>query len=193
MNAFKKVRQERAMPKIIKDVREKIIRESSEIIKRGESERFSARQIAERCSIAVGTLYNYFPSIEALLVTLIGDEWKRTVEEIDEKCATASTVSEGLDYMLRGLRGFTDKYYSFWISAVVAGGSVKLGGSFHSRLREEISERIEKLFTKCGHKYDKKLMPAVAEIIISLGAGQDVEPESAFDLVRAVADKCCGK
>lgn len=181
------------MPKIITDIKEKIISEAANIISSGDYSAFSARQIAKRCSIAVGTLYNYFPSIEALIITATEDEWSSVLADMDERCESVCSVSEGLDCILSGIRSFSDKYHSFLAAAIKSGDAVKLETSRHAMLTSEISVRIDKLFSKYGHEYNKKLLPAVTEIIVSLGVERNVEPDIAVELVRAVADKCCGR
>ena len=180
------------MPKIIAGVKDKIIREAGEIIARGDYSAFSARQIAAASSIAVGTLYNYFPSMESLIVTVIGGEWHQLIDEIDRGCQQAHSVAEGLDCMMKGMYRFSDKYYGFWATALKASDTLDLGGSWHDRLISETAERIDKLFTRLGCVCDKRLLPAMAEIIVSLSASRVVEPESACGLVTAVADRLCG-
>lgn len=179
------------MPKIIAGVKEKIISATCEIIARGDYSGFSARQIASSCSIAVGTLYNYFPSMESLMVTIIGDEWCATLAEMDERCKEATSVAEGLDLILRGIRRFTEKYIKFWTSAIRSNETLAIGGSWHLPLREEISARILSVLERFGYTPKATLLPAMAEIIISLGAGCNIELEVASELVMTVAERCC--
>lgn len=50
------------MPKIIKNLEEKIFNNAQKLFCENGYENVDMKTIAENCSIAVGTLYNYFPN-----------------------------------------------------------------------------------------------------------------------------------
>ena len=56
--------------------REEILRTAGEMVKEGKKERISMRGIAGACGIAVGSLYNYFPTKTALMIAVVVELWK---------------------------------------------------------------------------------------------------------------------
>lgn len=63
--------------------REEILRAAGELIREEGLEACSMRCLADRCGIAVGTLYNYFPSHRNLLEELYISSWTLTIEKLN--------------------------------------------------------------------------------------------------------------
>lgn len=72
------------MPKILVNPREKILKESYILLKEQGYESFSMRELALRCNIGLGTVYNYFKNKMAIVEELFNDKWKYTIEGIKE-------------------------------------------------------------------------------------------------------------
>lgn len=172
------------MPKVIPGLKEAILSRAGEIIELGEYEKFSIRSIAKDCGIAVGTLYNYFPSKDELLKAVIDKHWQMVLNEVDEKCAEVTTITDGICHICEGIRSFTEKHTEFWISSIMGGCANSAGTEFKSPLRPAVSERLVKLATKLGYEHDEELLPAIAEIIIALGSQCELDINVAIKLIR---------
>lgn len=72
------------MPKILVNPREKILEESYALLKEKGYESFSMRELALRCNIGLGTVYNYFKNKMAIVGELFSDKWEYTIEGIKE-------------------------------------------------------------------------------------------------------------
>lgn len=66
------------MPKVIKNLESKIINTALELMKIHPYDTIDMRLIAKTCGIAVGTLYNYFPSKKDLFGKVILLSWQET-------------------------------------------------------------------------------------------------------------------
>lgn len=64
--------------------KEEILDIAGEIIKENGVKACSMRALAKEASIAVGTLYNYFSSNQALLEELFVASWQKTIEHLEE-------------------------------------------------------------------------------------------------------------
>lgn len=84
------------MPKILVNPREKILKESYKLLKEQGYESFSMRELALRCNIGLGTVYNYFKNKMAIVEELFNDKWKYTIEGIKEskECNRRYTMEE---------------------------------------------------------------------------------------------------
>ena len=58
------------MPKIIPELRDKLLLAARKRLVQDESHDFSTRQLAADCGIAAGTVFNYFPTKESLLACI---------------------------------------------------------------------------------------------------------------------------
>lgn len=95
------------MPKIIENPKEVILYHAKSIIVGEGYDSLTMRYVSEKSGIAVGTIYNYFPTKKALTIQLMEDYWYdylTVVEEIDRSEA---------DLFLK-LRQIYDKLVSFF-------------------------------------------------------------------------------
>ncbi|NLK96151.1 MAG: helix-turn-helix transcriptional regulator [Clostridiales bacterium] len=72
------------MPKIIENVKQIILDEGKEMLKEKGYMNFSMRDLANKCDIAIGTVYNYFPNKQEIVNALFISSWNETISEIKE-------------------------------------------------------------------------------------------------------------
>ena len=71
------------MPKILEHVKEQLITEAERQLREVGYAKTNIRSVAAACGIAVGTVYNYFPSKEMLVATCLAEDWRRVAEGLD--------------------------------------------------------------------------------------------------------------
>ena len=68
------------MPKILTSVREQLLGTArAQILEQGYA-KTTMRSIAAACGIAVGTVYNYFPSKDMLIATFVAEDWQEFLD-----------------------------------------------------------------------------------------------------------------
>jgi AcrR family transcriptional regulator len=112
MNTF--IKGARNMPKVIENLQETILHKSKQLLLESGYEAFTMRDAASRCGIAVGTLYNYFPSKEALAAGVMLEDWRIVLSEMQSDCAAAKTLGEGLEVLYQGIVRFSKPYQGIW-------------------------------------------------------------------------------
>lgn len=177
------------MPKVIHGIRESILKRADEIIELGDYDKFSMREIAKKCSVAVGTLYNYFPSKDELLLAVIDSHWQDMMETVDRRCAEVTTLTDGMCYICEGVREFSEKHTEFWISTMMGSGNHSACSEWKRTLRPAVMDRFVALCKKLGYAHDEELLPAIAEIIIALGSQCEIDIKIAIKLLRQSAGK----
>ena len=71
------------MPKIIDNVREELLKEAKkQLIENGYSHT-TIRSVARGCGIAIGTVYNYFPSKDMLIATFMMEDWNTAFSSVE--------------------------------------------------------------------------------------------------------------
>ncbi|WP_066496798.1 TetR/AcrR family transcriptional regulator [Abyssisolibacter fermentans] len=72
------------MPKIIKNLKPKIIEAAIKIFNEEGFNAIDMRRIALECHIAVGTLYNYFPNKKKLMFKVFNNLWIESIDILNE-------------------------------------------------------------------------------------------------------------
>ena len=70
------------MPKLIENLKEKLLAEAQKQLLEVGYSAMMIQSVAKACGVGVGTVYNYFPSKEALLVACIAADWENCVDTI---------------------------------------------------------------------------------------------------------------
>ena len=105
------------MPKTIEDVENLILRSAFELLKAQGYQKLNMREIAKKSSIATGTIYNYFPTKDELMISLIRFYWKDYREKMYELFSSKEDVLTKMrriflmiDTFIRTFEGFILEY-----------------------------------------------------------------------------------
>ncbi|MGM0500759.1 MAG: TetR/AcrR family transcriptional regulator [Bacillota bacterium] len=89
------------MPKIIKDIEQKIYQATLNLLKNHNYQGLSMKLIAKEAGIAVGTLYNYYNNKEELFLAVFKKSWQKTFSQLDQILTSKNSETEtGLLYQL---------------------------------------------------------------------------------------------
>lgn len=135
------------MPKVIKDAKNIIVQAAKEELKENPSA-FSMRNVAKKTSIAVGTIYHYFPDKLTLVANILAEEWvslyqerKVTMEEVNDK-------QEMIDVIHNLIMDYKDKYQKIYLSYRGKEGALdyaRLHKKFVCQLRDLLQVGMRKL------------------------------------------------
>jgi AcrR family transcriptional regulator len=163
------------MPKIVEEAKEKIVTSAkTQLFKHGYAE-MTLRSVANSCGIAVGTIYNYFPSKEALVGSIMAEDWKCSHAEMEKKYDGAESLQQGIRAIYDELKLFSDLYAPVWADYMQSGNSLEHYGDRHLMLRHQIEEMLSQMFTRFGQQAEKDLIPLLSELIISAAVQKDIE------------------
>lgn len=98
------------MPKIIENIREKLLEEAKrQVMELGYSS-LTIRSVASACGVGVGTVYNYFASKDILVASFMLEDWFLCKQMIDAGCSEDTTPEMALRNIYDGLNSFISKY-----------------------------------------------------------------------------------
>ena len=100
------------MPKIIEHLEERLVEEARRQAETGGYTAMTIRSVAKNCSVGVGTVYNYFPSKDALTAAFLLRDWKECIRAIHQVGQQAQSCDEVLLELWTQLRGFLERYKS---------------------------------------------------------------------------------
>jgi AcrR family transcriptional regulator len=135
------------------ETRKNILARSRALFKEKGFDAVTTRDIAKDAGIATGTLFNYFPTKEAIAVTLVSQDFQSARQEFEKVRQQAGTLEEKLfSYIAAGLRcmkpnrSFLEPVLETAFNPLVRAGQIPEADA----LRQEHVEEIEKLLADEG-------------------------------------------
>ncbi|MCQ2432348.1 MAG: TetR/AcrR family transcriptional regulator [Clostridia bacterium] len=138
------------MPKIIDDVRGQLLCEARrQLSERGYSA-LTIRSIASSCRIAVGTVYNYFPSKESLIAQILLTDWTDVMKEIVSASEAETDPDAFFRVIYQAVQTFGREHTGLFSDELAKKEFPAAAMQYHSRLRGSISTPICEFLTRRG-------------------------------------------
>ena len=155
------------MPKKLDNIREKAIAETRKVLDEHGYEMLAMRDIARKCEVAVGTMYNYFPSKEYLTGCVVLEDWKAVYENMTNAAMGADTIGHGIRDIYEMMCNFVKqhRYLTSFNSS-----EAKTPYYFHERhlvLLKHIVELLEMLQKRFGFSIEDAINTFLAESILA--------------------------
>ncbi len=127
------------MPKILTDLKKNILQEVKRLLETGGYNAVTVRAVAQGCGVGVGTVYNYFPSKEAMLAAFLLEDWRQcvtTIEQVADTAENARTVAAAIQEQL--IR-YAHNHGPIFRDEAVRGAFSGFFSQHHSRLRGHLA------------------------------------------------------
>lgn len=156
------------MPRVTEETkiatRGRILSAARKLFSRNGFDETTTRDLAEAAGIAAGTLFNYFPTKEAVAATIVQDGLEQARQDF-EGCrrSHASLEEELFAFVTAGLRAlrpqrrFLRPVLEYAFNALGAGAGQD---SFHSIRRDQL-EAVERLIAAHGLRNDSLVVPQI--------------------------------
>jgi len=135
------------MPKVIDNLREIILSQAREIVVNQGIDKLTMREVSNKTCIAVGTIYNYFPTKRELTTVLIEKYWYEYLNHIDEIDNTVDDLFTKLHRIYSKMEYFVDTFKEIWVknySTAYSADGIQRKNIFIDKL----VGRIEEILTK---------------------------------------------
>lgn len=93
--------------------REDILSVSKEMVADEGIQAINMRNVARQCGVAVGSVYNYFPSKNDLMIATIDAIWREIIQRISE-CHASSGFLENVENLFYSVKSGGEKYPFFF-------------------------------------------------------------------------------
>lgn len=106
--------------------------------------KINIRSVAKTSGIAIGTVYNYFPSKGDLLVAVIEDFWEDAFKNIDWESFSRNNFYDNLEKIYNILCTYLNKFKENWLDqlALLKAQEKKLGRQRQNEYFQKICSRI---------------------------------------------------
>ena len=132
------------MPKIIENLPQRLLEEARRQVEESGFSAMTIRTVAKGCGVGIGTVYNYYPSKEALVASFMLSDWKLCVSAIE----AAANQSQSLEPVLRTihekLRFFMEQYDPIFRDEDAASSYTGSTSRYHAVLRSQLAWPIRK-------------------------------------------------
>lgn len=106
------------MPKIINNLKNVILDYARDIILNDGYENLTMRNVSEKSKIAVGTIYNYFPTKKDLVVQILEDYWYDYLKIVDAIDKNEPDLYLKLLEIYKNLETFVDTFKEVWVKDI---------------------------------------------------------------------------
>ena len=165
------------MPKIIENLKTRLLDEAKRQISERGYEAMTVRSVANALGVAVGTVYNYFPSKDMLVASFMLEDWLECIKRLDSE--SREDARGYLFAVYTALMEFSQKYRGIFSDKA----AIKVYFS-ESRVRHEIlrCQIAELILPIChGDGFESEF---VAESLLTWGAAG-----KSFDEIYSIIEK----
>ena len=149
------------MPKIIENLEARLIDEAKKQIEEAGYGAVTIRSVAKSCGVGVGTVYNYFPSKDALLATYLLRDWKTCVAAIE----AVSTYSDAPANVVRCIHDqlcqYAQRHQAIFRDEAAAASFAGSFSRYHGLLRQQLAQPLRKF---CDSDYTSEF---IAEALLT--------------------------
>ena len=132
------------MPKIIENLEARLLQEAKRQVEEDGYSAMTIRSVAKECGVGVGTVYNYFPSKDALLATYMLEDWNKCVAAIN----AVSTYSDHPVPLVRcicdQIQNYTKLHSAVFQDETAAAGFAGSHSKYHALLRSQLAQPMRK-------------------------------------------------
>ncbi len=132
------------MPKIIENLEEKLLQQTQCQLRQGGYSAVTIRSVAKACGVGVGTVYNYFPSKDALVAGYLLRDWQTCLDRITRCSESAETLEPVARSIYRELTEYAQRHRAVFQDTAAAGAFAGSFSRYHSLLRSQISQPVRR-------------------------------------------------
>lgn len=148
------------MPKIIENPEQIILEHAREILLTEGYQQLNMRNVAKACGLAIGTLYNYFPTKDDLVYRVMLDYWQQLFNEIDQVDQCEADLFLKLREVFSRLTRFVETFREVWITMNTEGGRQHHQAGHRSR-----QDSLERLVAKVAEMLHKAGSPGTCAVL----------------------------
>ncbi len=130
------------MPKVLCDPRERMLLEVERLLDQGGYGAVTVRAVALGCGVSIGTVYNYFPSKEALIAQYLLEDWHMRIHAIEAVSRTAQTPRPVAEAIYQQLIAYANAHGSVFRAEAAKPIFVGSFGQYHGLLRRQLASPL---------------------------------------------------
>lgn len=132
------------MPKIIENLETRLLQEAKRQVEEIGYSAMTIRSVAKECGVGVGTVYNYFPSKDALLATYMLEDWNKCVAAINAVSTYSDQPAPLVRCICDQIRNYARLHKAVFQDEAAAAGFAGSHSKYHGLLRSQLAQPMRK-------------------------------------------------
>lgn len=132
------------MPKIIKDLENKLMEIAQRQVQQLGYGAMTMRSVASACGVGVGTVYNYYPSKEALVAAFMLRSWSERMQIIHCTGSSAQEPETVTRCIYDQLTAYARQHHTLFRDEAAAASVSASWGYFHAMLRDQLAQPLRR-------------------------------------------------
>ena len=132
------------MPKIIENLEMRLLQEAKRQVEEIGYSAMTIRSVAKECGVGVGTVYNYFPSKDALLATYMLEDWNKCVAAINAVSTYSDQPAPLVRCICDQIRNYAQLHKAVFQDEAAAAGFAGSHSKYHGLLRSQLAQPMRK-------------------------------------------------
>lgn len=132
------------MPKIIENLQQRLMDEARKQMETSGYSAMTVRSVAKACGVGVGTVYNYFPSKDALLASYMLSDWNVCIATIHAVSETSTTPESVVRCIYDQLLSYAGRHRNLFQDASAAATFAGSFSHYHGLLRSQLAAPLQK-------------------------------------------------
>lgn len=132
------------MPKIIENLEDRLIAEARRQIEAEGYGALTIRSVAKACGVGIGTVYNYFPSKDALLANSMLRDWNQCIVAINAVSTYSREPEPVVHCICDQLIAFARQHQRIILDEAAAAAFAGSFSRYHSLLRGQLAQPLRK-------------------------------------------------
>lgn len=109
------------LARVIENPKQLILSCAKEILYQQGYQKLSMRALSKACGIALGTIYNYYPTKKDLVFEMMTDYWQRFLDAVTEIIAADADIYLKLNRVFSELEIFISNFRQYWLTPALYG------------------------------------------------------------------------
>jgi len=132
------------MPKIIENLPRMLTEEARRQVQSAGYGALTIRSVAAQCGVGIGTVYNYYPSKEALVASFLLEDWKAVMETVCSYAEAAEDPIAVSQVIYDNLNAFSLRHQAVFRDEAATVGFSGSFSRYHGLLRSQLAAPIRK-------------------------------------------------
>lgn len=143
------------MPKIIENLESRLVQEARRQIEESGYGAVTIRSVAKSCGVGVGTVYNYFPSKDALLASYMLADWNQCISAIHAVSTYCDQAESVAHCIYDQLQQFAQRHQAIFRDEAAVTAFAGSFSQYHSLLRSQLAQPLRKF---CGGDFTSEFI-----------------------------------